>query len=264
MAFSWSDAWRNRNTGGSQTGTVTTQPTTEPTPAKPPQIAIPGATINDRYAEWMRERDANGWKPRMVDWYQREAESNLGMGETEAKRLRDLEEARGARAEGMIGSAVSAANVPTMTDQDIRRSFGRSTDDASKGMMGQMGSLRSYLGGAGITGGGLAAGMAAQFQLARAGQMTDARRALFLEKSKTDALDRARNFQNQLTYASAVNRPVSMLYSDWLGQSAGIRLGQSGVERQYMAGKAAADAQKDAGLMSGIGGIAGGLIGAIL
>jgi len=255
MAFSFSDAWRNRSrTGGGQT--VTTQPVTPgaPTPATQKPFGIDMGFQGD-WAGSARETKRN--------YYFDQINQILGAGGAEAEKLYNLEESRGQKMEDIVRGAAADANVPTMSEQDIRRQFGRSADDSTKSMLGQMDSLRSYLGGAGITGGGLAAGMAAQFQLARAGQMTDARRALFLEKSKADALDRARNFQNQLTLASAVNRPVSMLKSDWLGQMAGIRLGQEGILEQRSAAKDAAEASKQAGIMSGIGGLAGGIIGAI-
>jgi len=238
---------------------VTTQPVQDPAPTKAPQtdaFGIDTSFYTDDWAGSARESKAN--------WYHSQVNQVLKAGGDEAAKLYNMEEGRGQRMEDIIGAALPEASKPTMTDQDIRRSFGRDADTSASEMIGKMSGLRSYLGGAGITGGGLAAGMAAQYQLARAGQMTDARRALFLEKSKTDALDRARNFQNQLTYASAVNRPVSMIRSDWLNNMAGIRLGQQGVEAQRSAAKDAANASKQAGMMSGIGSIAGGLIGAIL
>jgi hypothetical protein len=263
MAYVLND-WMSRLTGG---GSVTTQPVAQPAPTTSTatkdyaDISLSGGDVNARYDQWRAERDQYGWKPRMVDWYQREGESMLGQGETEARRLNNLEESRGQRMEDIIGAALPEASKATMNEQDIRRQFSRDADAAGGDMLSRMGALRSYLGGAGVTGGGMAAGMASQYNLARMGQTTDARRALFIEKSKADALDRARNFQNQLTFASAVNRPVSMLYSDYLGQAAGIRLGQSGVERQYMAADKAADAAKDAGKWSAIGSFGSGVLG---
>ncbi len=249
-----SDLWRNYfQTPGQASGT-TTSTTQVPKP-------VDEYGIDSTASDW--DWADSGRKEKM-GWYHSQVNEVLRAGGTEANKLYNMEEARGQRAEDIVGKAAQDANKPTMTDQDIRRQFGQSADASGEEMLGKMSGLRAYLGGAGVTGGGLAAGMAAQYQLARSGQMTDARRALFLEKSKTDALDRAANFQRQMAYASAVNRPVSMIRSDWLNNMAGIRLGQQANEIQRSAAKDAANAAKEGGMLGAIGGIGGALIGAVL
>lgn len=188
----------------------------------------------------------------------------LGEGYGEAKRLGGVEESRGQKMEDIVAGALPAANAPTWTDEAFNNALTGGSDAAGHDMLSGMNSLRSYLGGAGVTGGGLAAGLATNLELGRLGQVTDSRRALFLERTKQDALDKARNFQNALTYANAVNRPPSTVYADFLADATNFRGQQLGAEYARDAGKKARKAGKDAGELGAIGGIGGALIGALL
>lgn len=182
-------------------------------------------------------------------------------GQSEANRLNAEEESRGKKMEDIVRSALPEANAPTMTDLDVRRAMTDKTDEAARRTNASMSLLRSQLGGAGEIGGGRAAGVASNIALAKSGQVTDARRGLFLEVSKSKALDRARNFQNDLTLANAVNRPVSQINMDWIGQMLGINMAKQGSEAQRSAAKDAANAAKTAGYMSLAGNLGGALIG---
>lgn len=189
----------------------------------------------------------------------------LSSGETEARRIGAEEESRGQEMEDIVRGALPEANKPTLTDMDIRRAMTEQTDKAARRTNESMKMLRSQLGAAGEIGGGRAAGIASNIALQRRGMIVDARRSLFLEKAKQDAADRARNFQNSLTLASAVNRPVSMINMDWLQQALGLRLQQQAIEAGRSASKDLANAQQNAGVMSGVGSLLGagiGLLGA--
>lgn len=181
----------------------------------------------------------------------------MGAGGQEAHRLNTEEEARGQRMEDTVKKALPDANAPTMTDESIRTALTDKSDEAARRTNQSMAMLRSQLGSAGVIGGGRAAGMAGGIELQRQGQIIDATRALYLEKTKQDALDRARNFQNQLIYANAQNRPVSMIDMDWLQNILELRLGQQGTEAQRSAAKDAAKASENAGKWSLAGNVAG-------
>lgn len=133
--------------------------------------------------------------------------------------------------------------------------FGAEADRVGQGFNNDMASLREYLGGSGITGGGYAAGLASQYQLARSGQITDARRSLALEAAKMNTAKKMADFNNTLSLASIVNRDPSMLGMDWTQNILDLRLQQQGVEKQDRAAREQAKAAKKAGTMQGIGSI---------
>lgn len=183
--------------------------------------------------------------------------------QTEAFRLANEEEKRGARAEDVVEAATQAANVPTLDENAIGLAFGQDVDATAPEFLGNMRSLRDYIGGAGITGGGAAQALATQFEMGRLGQVTDAKRSLFLEKAQTDTLDRVRNFQNQMALATQIQRPVAMQWSDQLQDLTGVRLAQEGLESAEDQAAISAKATKDAGKKSQTGSIIGGALGAI-
>lgn len=223
-----------------------------------PKPTAPGAAED----EWMSrftfgKKDVRTKKP----WYTDLIDESIGMLRDESQRLQGVEESRGADMERIVKQSVEGANVPTMTDAQINAAFGMKADEASREYLSGLSALRSYLGGAGITGGGHAAGLASQYGLARQGQMTDARRGLFLERVKQDALDRQRNLQNRLVYAQVVGREPSTVWADFLSNITEVRLMERGQALADKASERAADASEQAGLMSGIGGLVGGLSG---
>ena len=214
-----------------------------------------------------KEQFPKGWgksaRETKSNFLQDQVNAILGGGYTEAKRLNAEEEKRGASMQGIIEQALPQANAPTWTPEAIATASGAATSSSANDFLGGMGSLRSYLGGAGITGGGQAAGLASNLELSRLGQITDSKRAVYLQVQKDQALDRARNFQNSLVYANAVNRTPSSVYMQFLGDAAGIRLAQQGNEAQRSAAKDAANASKQAGWMQFAGAVGGAAIGAL-
>lgn len=172
------------------------------------------------------------------------------------------EESAWAEQSSVVKAGMDAANKPTLTQADIENMLGQKIDATGGQYRDGMNSLRDYLGGAGITGGGIGAALAQQYALARTGQVMDARRSTMIEKATMDAQDRARNFQNTLAYASTIKGP-SMIGMDWLQNVLELRLNQGAIMAQKDAAKTAANASKQAGIMSGIGGLAGGIIGAL-
>lgn len=201
------------------------------------------------------------WADRRMDY---SIEKIIGAGGQMAAGLDKVVEGRGRAMEDTIRNALGPASAPTLKQSDIDNQFGMAADATGQQHMDRMANLRSWLGEAGITGGGIGPAMAQQYELARMGQITDARRSLMVTKAQTDAADRMRNFQNQLTYANAQNRDPSMIGMDWLMNVLELRLGQQAVEKQDRAARESAKAAKKAGQL----GLAGDLLktglGAIL
>lgn len=197
------------------------------------------------------------------DYLQNQINKTLGAGYGEAQRVGAEAESRGAKAEQTMTDAYNASKRPSLSMEDINRLLTESGDASAKSFLGNIGSLRSYLGGAGITGGGLAGGLATGAELQRLGQITDAKRGLMIEKARLDAQDLARNFNNAQSLATFQNRPVDTTVMDFLGDVTGIRLGQQGVLAELSAAKDQASASRSSGLLQGIGGIATGALGAL-
>lgn len=196
--------------------------------------------------------------------YAQEVDQSLFDAGSEAFRLRDLEEARGAAAERTMTSAFQQASRPTLTDKDIRTYYSRDADKSGQAMLDNMSGLRSYLGQSGVgADSGLAAGMASQYQLARVGQNVKSRSDWTIQKIVSDAADRQRNFQNAGVLADVQNRPVSMLGSDFLNDLAGIRLGQQGLATDLEVARQQAKAAKSAGKQAGVGSLIGAGLGAV-
>ena len=164
----------------------------------------------------------------------------------EAFRLNEEEEARGAKGEKTVGDAVTAADQATMTDDTIANWMSQARDEAGTALIERMNGLRDHLGAMGINGGGVSAALASQIEVSRLAQVTDAKRSLYLEKSKSDASDRLRNFNNALALAQVQMREPSSTYLQFLGQEGSLRLGQQSIEAQLEAAKIAGKSTKDA------------------
>jgi len=195
--------------------------------------------------------------------YELSIEKILGAGAQQAGALDQVVEGRGRQAEDLVRNALGASSGPAMAQKDIDLAYGQEADRIGGGFNDDMASLRNYLGGSGVTGGGYAAGLASQYQLARMGQITDARRSLTLEAAKMNTAKKMADFNNTLSLASIVNRDPSMLGMDWTQNILDLRMNQQGVEKQDRAAREQAKAAKKAGTMAGIGsivGMVGGLI----
>lgn len=169
------------------------------------------------------------------------------------------EERRGQAAEDIVRGAASAFDKPSMTDQDISRMMTTAGDRSAREFKSNMGNLRSYLGGAGVTGGGVAAQLGTNYEAQRQGVLTDATRSLFEKRVAQDALDRQARFNAQLQVAGIVGRDPSTAPMDWLTTASSLRLGEFSTIEQLQEAARARKASERAGVMSGIGGILGGL-----
>lgn len=198
------------------------------------------------------------WADRRYDY---SIEKILGAGSQMAGALDQVVEGRGRQAEDLVRGALNASSGPAMSQKDIDLAYGQEADRIGGGFNDDMASLRNYLGGSGVTGGGYAAGLASQYQLARMGQITDARRSLQLEATKMNTAKKMADFNNTLSLASIVNRDPSMLGMDWTQNVLDLRLQQQGVEKQDQAARAQAKASKKAGTLAGIGSIVGAIGG---
>lgn len=191
-------------------------------------------------------------------------ENAIAAGGEEAFRLRDLEEARGAKAEDTLTKAITAANKPTLTQDLINLKFGRSADTAGSAFMQSVGNLRSMLGASGLSGGsGYAGGIAANLEAQRLGSMIGARRDLMLEKANTDAADRLKQYDRMTQLAQVQARPVAAEGSDFLNNLIGLRGGMYTGQLSYNAAKQASKAGETAGWMGLAGQLGGALIGAL-
>ena len=187
-------------------------------PPKARADLIPGAP--PRYAD-MKWNTSNAF---------RDIDQQLQNYGDSAYNLRDLEESRGAAQEDYLKRASGAANKPTITDTEINRRFGSKSDQASRGFLDNINGLRDYVGASGITGGGHIGGIAANAELQRLSQLTQARGDLMAFKATNDALDRQRAFDRAQVVGQSINRPVSMLGVDYENQALQTRLAQLGVE----------------------------------
>lgn len=184
----------------------------------------------------------------------------LGKSGDEAYRIRDEEEARGAKVEGFLGDEFSRANKATLTDEDIARMFTSQSDAAARTSLDQEAGLRANLGANGIQGGGYAAGLLTGFEGQRLATVTDARRSLAITKAQSDATDRLERFKRAGVLAQQMGRDPSVAGSDYLNSAAGIVLGKYGIDE---GNNAARDKGKNDLLGSIIGGV-GGILGGIL
>lgn len=100
--------------------------------------------------------------------------------------LTNRENANRAGAVSFLQDQFGRANAADrgMTPEEINLRMGRATDAATGQSLDQWGALRDMLGGAGITGGGLAAGLGAQIELGRLGQIQGSKRDLMVYEAE--------------------------------------------------------------------------------
>ena len=189
-------------------------------------------------------------------------EENLKSYGAKAKSGEAEEERRGQGFEDYLRQAEAQAHKPTITEEDINRRMSMSSDQASGGFLDNMAGLREYMGESGVTGGGLPAGIAANAEIQRLGQLTTARGDLMAYKATADALDRQRDFDRATTVGQAINRPISMLGIDFENQALQTRLAELGIQTNLEGNKMAAKATKDAAKMSKTGNLLGAGISA--
>lgn len=203
------------------------------------------------------------------DYYSGLVDDAIGAYGGESFRLRDLEETRGAETLDYLKDEAAKASKPSMTDQDVSLFESKAGDVAGSTFLHNMASVREYLGGANITGGGVASGLVLNAEMQRLGQNLDARRDAQIRKIASDAADRTRNFQNAALVAAQMNRPVAMEGADFLNQLTQVRYGQQGLATEKEAAKDSAKASKKASdnglfgdlISGGLGLLSGGLFG---
>lgn len=185
----------------------------------------------------------------------------------EAQSITNQENQMNAQLRAFMGEQFSAADAPTYTQEDLEREYGRASDQAAVDSREMMRTLREHLGMAGVRG-GAAAGLGAQVELQRLGQLTGARRDLRIFKAQADAQDRIQRYQRALGYTAATSElGPSPFYADVLGSLYTSRLGQAGIERGYQAARESADAARRAAepkpwdIVTGLVGLAGGIFG---
>lgn len=151
-----------------------------------------------------------------------------------------------------------------MTEAEIAARLGRVSDTATGESMRQMKGLREGLGSAGVTGGGAAMGMAAGIELGRLGQITGGKRDIAIAEAERRSQAAANRYMRSMGQAQFMAQGPSTKemesYNAVLDYLANIKLGEKNIE----ASKYAARQQAKAARSSGIGGIFGSLIGAIL
>ncbi len=196
-----------------------------------------------------------------IDVFSRQANEALYSGVLEASRLRDEEDRRLTQATDRLRTATDRNTRPSMTADDINSLFAREADRITQGHLQNMDFLRQSAGVSGVRG-AAQADMGLQAELARLGQLTGAKRDLFIAKVESDAQDSVRNLSAELNLANFSAQSPSLLLLDQLNSMAGVRLTQQGLAMGAQQARDAATASKQAGLM-GLGGqLAGAAIGA--
>ena len=194
--------------------------------------------------------------------YKQKVEEGLGTYRKKAFGLENTENQRGASMEDYLRKANDKANVPTLSQETIDRQFASGVDSGAGQFQDQMAGLREYMGASGVTGGGLPAGIAANAEMERLGQLTQTRGDLMAFKATSDAQDRMKAFDRETKVADAINRPVSMLGMDAEQGTLQTRLAELGVQTSAEGAQAQAKATKQAGKDAKTGsllGSAGGL-----
>lgn len=162
---------------------------------------------------------------------------------------------------GFLKGQFNQANAASQTAPgDLGLRMGRATDAASGQALDQWKGLRDMLGGAGVTGGGLAAGLGSQIELGRLNQIQGSKRDLAIFETERRAKSASDQFLRSLGVADVMNQGPSVYLSDYINsvadQNTNLQLGNM----QLDAAKQSAKAQKQSGLMSGIGQLFGGAL----
>lgn len=174
---------------------------------------------------------------------------------------------------GELGAATrDFQQFDPFTDEDLDRltslAFAKQADAAAAEFMRQMGGVQETLGAAGITGGGVAAGLAAQAAQQRfASIVTGQREAMASLKGKQLEMRAAKKmaeYDARSRYAAVLGKDVPTTTLEAFQNLLELDLANLGVFTDMRARK---DAQKDAktaGKLALAGGIAQGVAGAIL
>lgn len=146
--------------------------------------------------------------------------------------------------------------------------FGKYADQASGNALNQFRGLSDYLGGAGITGGGLAAGLGAQIDLQRQGQISEGMRDISIREGERRGQMASDMFLQDLSLAPYLNQSPSMLLLDETNslaaamQESTLGWGQINASKE-IAARASKDAKKNMWGSIGAGALQG-VLGAFL
>lgn len=191
------------------------------------------------------------------------AGASLGL----AAELSGQENARRDQTLGFLQGQFNQANAASQTAPgDLGLRMGRATDSASGQALDQWKGLRDMLGGAGVTGGGLAAGLGSQIELGRLNQIQGSKRDLAVFESERRAKSASDQFLRSLGVADVMNQGPSMILSDTLNSISdrqdNLALGraQIGLGREQV--QVSREASRNQLLGAGLGGLfslAGGM-----
>lgn len=192
-----------------------------------------------------------------------QSKSAIGRGAVIAEgfRVRDENNANRQRAQDFLTSNFERNTRTTITEDDINRMFAAEADRISAGAETSQDFLTGFLGSAGITGGGLAAGLASNLNLERLGQVTNARRDLRIFKAQQDFQDSTRNLTFGRDVASVLGRETDETGLAVLAEVLGVDMSVLGAEFAHEAASKAASAAEKAALIGGAGQIAGAGLG---
>ena len=163
----------------------------------------------------------------------------------------------------VIRRALEKSSGPAFSQSDMDSAYGRNADEASGSYLRNIDNLTDILGGSGITGGGYGAALAANYDLARVGQILSANRSTQLEAVKMNSAKKMQDFNNTLALAQSVGQSPSMLGADWLQNILDVRFNQKHANDADKASRRAEKAGERAGLMDFVGKIGGAALGGI-
>jgi len=181
----------------------------------------------------------------------------FGAAAGEAKRLGLEEERRYHEGLSRVKGAYEKSLVPTISDETERMLEAQASDVASRDFKRDIGQIRNFLGGAGVTGGGIAAGLGSQARIARLGKISDARTQLRIDKAREDAADRQRALLGAERVSAFEGQDPSTAWVQFLTNALLFRGGQQAAAAQEYAAKKSASASNSAGIFGAIGDIVG-------
>lgn len=186
-------------------------------------------------------------------------QASIDAAVSEGLRLRDIEDYR---QQGALDFAEGEFNrwaaTPGVTDDEILTRYGEAGEKAGADANTAYGNLRQQLGDNNLFAGS-GAGLAAQIETARMGQLTGAARDLRLYKAQADAGKAMQRLQAANELATRKAQGASQLGLDTLGQKAGLDVTLEGIWSGERSANATAKASKKAGKASGAAGVIGGL-----
>ncbi len=181
----------------------------------------------------------------------------------EGFRVRDENEKRRQEAKKFLLASREKNLRPSITEDDINTRFAAEADRASQLANDNFDFLSSALGSAGITGGGLAAGLGTNVELERVGQVTNAKRDLAIFKAQSDAQDALRNIQFDSNIASFLADEADETGLAVMAEILGVDMSVYGRELAHKEARDAAKAATQGAALGLVGQIAGAGIGAL-